>query len=63
MVVELPLNFVLSDEFSDQAAVWQHLLDRVAPVRDAGIPGWLGVTAGTQAETTAFLTAITEARG
>jgi histidinol-phosphate aminotransferase len=27
-------------------------------VRDVGIPGWLRVTAGTAAETTAFLVAL-----
>ena len=40
---------------SDQAAVWQALLDRGVLVRDVGLPGWLRVTAGTPAETDAFL--------
>ncbi|GAA2517140.1 histidinol-phosphate transaminase [Pilimelia columellifera] len=44
----------------DQAAVWRALLDRGVLVRDVGLPGWLRVTAGTAAETDAFLTAIEE---
>jgi histidinol-phosphate aminotransferase len=44
----------------DQKAVWQALLSRGVLVRDVGLPGWLRVTAGTPAETSAFLTAIEE---
>jgi histidinol-phosphate aminotransferase len=51
-------NFVLFGEFGDAAATWQGLLDRGVLVRDVGIPGWLRVTAGTEAETSAFLAAL-----
>jgi histidinol-phosphate aminotransferase len=57
-VVDSDANFVLFGEFGDQAATWQGLLDRGVLVRDVGIPGWLRVTAGTEAETTAFLDAL-----
>ena len=40
-----------------RARAWQALLDRGVLVRDVGLPGWLRVTAGTTAETDAFLTA------
>ncbi len=59
-VVDSDANFVLFGEFGDQAATWQGLLDRGVLVRDVGIPGWLRVTAGTEAETTAFLDALRE---
>ncbi|NEK84436.1 histidinol-phosphate transaminase [Blastococcus saxobsidens] len=51
-------NFVLFGHFADAPAVWQALLDRGVLVRDVGLPGWLRVTAGTPAETSAFLTAL-----
>jgi histidinol-phosphate aminotransferase len=51
-------NFLLVGRFDDQRATWQALLDRGVLVRDVGLPGWLRVSAGTEAETTAFLTAI-----
>jgi histidinol-phosphate aminotransferase len=53
-------NFVLFGEFGDQHATWQGLLDRGVLVRDVGLAGWLRVTAGTEAETTAFLVALRE---
>jgi histidinol-phosphate aminotransferase len=53
-------NFVLFGRFDDQAAVWQSLLDRGVLVRDVGLAGWLRVTAGTPAETDAFLAAMKE---
>jgi histidinol-phosphate aminotransferase len=53
-------NFVLFGQFRDQKAVWQALLTRQVLVRDVGLPGWLRVTAGTPAETDAFLTALKE---
>ncbi|MDQ1660519.1 MAG: histidinol-phosphate aminotransferase [Blastococcus sp.] len=53
-------NFVLFGHFADSAAAWQALLDRGVLVRDVGLPGWLRVTAGTEAETEAFLTALGE---
>jgi histidinol-phosphate aminotransferase len=59
-VVESDANFVLFGEFGDQQATWQGLLDRGVLVRDVGLPGWLRVTAGTEAETTTFLDALAE---
>jgi histidinol-phosphate aminotransferase len=53
-------NFVLFGRFADAPAAWRALLERDVLVRDVGIPGWLRVTAGTPAETDAFLTALGE---
>jgi histidinol-phosphate aminotransferase len=54
-------NFVLFGGLSDAPAAWRALLDRGVLVRDVGLPGHLRVTAGTEAETTAFLDAAAEA--
>ncbi|WP_426621966.1 histidinol-phosphate transaminase [Microbacterium sp. As-52] len=51
-------NFVLFGGVADPRATWQHLYDRGVLVRDVGIPGHLRVSAGTEAETTAFLEAL-----
>ncbi len=51
-------NFVLFGGVADPAATWRALYDRGILVRDIGIPGHLRVTAGTEAETTAFLEAL-----
>ncbi|WP_448639984.1 histidinol-phosphate transaminase [Geodermatophilus sp. URMC 63] len=51
-------NFVLFGRFADAAAAWRALLEHDVLVRDNGLPGWLRVTAGTPAETDAFLTAL-----
>ncbi|KAA0959394.1 histidinol-phosphate transaminase [Microbacterium sp. ANT_H45B] len=51
-------NFVLFGGVADPHRVWQQLYDRGVLVRDVGIPGHLRVTAGTEAETTAFLDAL-----
>ncbi|MFB0835111.1 histidinol-phosphate transaminase [Arthrobacter halodurans] len=48
-------NFVFFGGLSHPARIWQGLLDAGVLVRDVGIPGHLRVTAGTEAETTAFL--------
>jgi histidinol-phosphate aminotransferase len=53
-------NFVLFGGLPDAAQTWRDLLDRGVLVRDVGIPHYLRVTAGTPAETSAFLTAIGE---
>ncbi|MGY1679492.1 histidinol-phosphate transaminase [Geodermatophilus sp. SYSU D01176] len=53
-------NFVLFGHFADAPAVWKALLAHDVLVRDVGLPGWLRVTAGTPAETDAFLTALGE---
>ena len=57
-VVDSDANFVLFGGFPNAPLVWRKLLDDGVLVRDVGIPGWLRVTAGTQAETTAFLEAM-----
>jgi histidinol-phosphate aminotransferase len=61
-VADSDTNFVLFGEFSDQRVVWQALLDRQVLVRDVGPAGWLRVTAGTPAETDAFLAALEDVR-
>jgi histidinol-phosphate aminotransferase len=53
-------NFVLFGQFANERQTWLRLLDRGVLVRDVGLPGWLRVTAGTPAETDAFLTAMAE---
>ena len=53
-------NFVLFGGLKDPAKVWQQLLDRGVLVRNVGLEGTLRVTAGTEAETTAFLDALRE---
>ncbi len=59
-VADSDANFVLFGQFRDQKAVWQALLTRDVLVRDVGLRGWLRVTAGTPAETDAFLAALKE---
>ena len=56
-------NFVFFGHLEDASDVWRRLLDRGVLVRDVGIPHHLRVTAGTEAETTAFLTALAEVLG
>jgi histidinol-phosphate aminotransferase len=51
-------NFVLFAGVDDPHAVFAALLDRGILIREIGIPGHLRVSAGTEAETTAFLEAI-----
>ncbi len=51
-------NFVLFGGLTDAAATWEKLLDQGVLVRNMGIPGTLRVSAGTEAETTAFLEAL-----
>jgi histidinol-phosphate aminotransferase len=51
-------NFVLFGGLPDAPAAWQALLDRGVLVRDVGIPHYLRVTAGTPAESDAFLAAM-----
>ena len=53
-------NFVLFGPLTDPKATWTALLARGVLVRDVGLPGLLRVTAGTVAETTAFLEALEE---
>lgn len=51
-------NFVLFGGVRDPQATWRALCDQGVLIRDVGIPGHLRVTAGTEAETTAFLDAL-----
>jgi histidinol-phosphate aminotransferase len=51
-------NYVFFGGLDSPHEVWQQLLDAGVLVRDVGIPGHLRVTAGTERETTAFLTAL-----
>jgi histidinol-phosphate aminotransferase len=53
-------NFVFFGGVANPHAVWQGLLDAGVLIRDVGIPGHLRVTAGTEAETTAFLNRLRE---
>ncbi|MFI6757781.1 histidinol-phosphate transaminase [Micromonospora sp. NPDC050417] len=58
-VAQSDANFVLFEVGGDQGVIWRALVDRGVLVRDVGLPGWLRVTAGTPAETDAFLTELT----
>jgi histidinol-phosphate aminotransferase len=51
-------NFVLFGGLADSHATFEALLARGILIRDVGIPGHLRVTAGTESETTVFLTAL-----
>ena len=51
-------NFVLFGGVKDPAKTFRDLLAQGVLVRNVGIPSTLRVTAGTEAETTAFLTAL-----
>jgi histidinol-phosphate aminotransferase len=53
-------NFVLFGGLSDAPQTWQALLAHGVLVRDVGIAGHLRVTAGTPAETSAFLAAMND---
>lgn len=53
-------NFVLFGGVSDPERTFTELLARGVLVRNVGIPNTLRVTAGTEAETTAFLEALAE---
>jgi len=53
-------NFVLFGGVADPEGLWQQLLDRGIIIRNLSIPGHLRVSAGTAAETTAFLEAMRE---
>jgi histidinol-phosphate aminotransferase len=53
-------NFVLFGGLTDEKALWRSLLSRGVLIRDVGLPGYLRVTAGTEAETTRFLDALAD---
>jgi histidinol-phosphate aminotransferase len=50
-------NFVLFSGLKDSASAFEQLLEVGILVRNVGIPNTLRVSAGTEAETTAFLEA------
>ena len=56
-------NFVLFGGLSNPEQVWQQLLDRGVLIRNVGLDGTLRVSAGTEAETSAFLAALREVLG
>ena len=56
-VVPSAANFLLFGEFADAAAMWQRYLDHGVLIRDVGIPHYLRVTIGVQAENDHFLRA------
>ncbi|MFT4052782.1 MAG: histidinol-phosphate transaminase, partial [Microbacterium sp.] len=51
-------NFILFGGVEEPAATWRALYDRGVLIRDVGLPRTLRVTAGTEAESTAFLDAL-----
>jgi histidinol-phosphate aminotransferase len=53
-------NFLLFEGVQEPSRTWQGLLDRGVLVRDLALSGSLRVTAGTAAETDAFLAALEE---
>ena len=53
-------NFVFFGGLENPRFIWEGLLEAGVIVRDVGIPGHLRVTAGTEAETTAFLERLEE---
>lgn len=61
-VISSDANFVMFSGFSfSSQELWQKLVDRDVLIRDVGIPGYLRVTIGTEAENKAFLTALQQA--
>jgi histidinol-phosphate aminotransferase len=56
-------NFILVGGIENPKEIWQKLLDQGILVRDVGIPNTLRISAGTQAETTAVIEALTELLG
>ena len=66
-VVPTESNFLLFGPFAQPAEVWRALLERGVLVRDVsggpGLAGWLRVNAGTEDETTAFLSALAHVTG
>ena len=53
-------NFLLADGFGEQQETFAALRERGILIRDVGIPGHLRFTAGTAAETTILIEALTE---
>lgn len=59
-VVESDANFVLFRGVADPGLLWTRLVEKGVLIRDVGISESLRVNAGTDEETTAFLTALAE---
>jgi len=54
-------NFILFTGFSaDAPKLWSELLDKGVLIRDVGLPGYLRVTVGNEAENTLFISALKE---
>lgn len=53
-------NFVLFGNVANPQRTFERLLERGVLIRDVGLPNTLRVTAGTEAETTEFLSALAE---
>jgi histidinol-phosphate aminotransferase len=54
-------NFILFTGFSaDAPKLWNELLGKGVLIRDVGLPGYLRVTVGNEAENTLFITALKE---
>jgi histidinol-phosphate aminotransferase len=66
-VVPTEANFLLFGPFAQPAEAWRALLEQGVLVRDVsggpGLSGWLRVNAGTEDETTAFLSALAHVTG
>ncbi len=61
-VISSDANFVMFSGFKvSSQEFWQKLVDRDVLIRDVGIPGYLRVTIGTEAENKAFLSAVQQA--
>ena len=56
-------NFILVGGIANPDEIWQKLLDKGILVRNVGIPNTLRITAGTEAETTEVIDALTELLG
>jgi histidinol-phosphate aminotransferase len=56
-------NFILVGGIGNPREIWQKLLDRGILVRDVGIPNTLRISAGTEAETTLVIGALSELLG
>ena len=54
-------NFILFTGFSaDAPKLWSELLGKGVLIRDVGLPGYLRVTVGNEAENTLFISALKE---
>ncbi|MBU6313955.1 MAG: histidinol-phosphate transaminase [Actinomycetales bacterium] len=60
-VVPSSANFILFTGFNAEASkLWHELLGKGVLIRDVGLPGYLRVTVGNEAENTLFITALKE---